>query len=141
MAEPDKAWTITTKDKMVAVMEEKLWLSFGTNTAFTTWQTWANTSGNAQQKQAATDYDGRTMDFIVSTKWLKDWPVDGTTIMNFVGKWSGGCFEDYSSKVGGFCLLENNGTYFWDCGDIDSAEAAPPRAGTPIIICGSGGTV
>lgn len=28
----------------------------------------------------------------------------------FVRKWSGGCLEDYSSSMGGFCLLEDSDT-------------------------------
>lgn len=39
-----------------------------------------------------------------------------------VTKWAGACFVDVSSGVGGFCLLEDNDTAYWDCNDIDSEE-------------------
>ena len=29
-------------------------------------------------------------------------------VFEYLSKWSGGCFEDYSSGVGGFCLLETS---------------------------------
>jgi len=29
-------------------------------------------------------------------------------VFEYLSKWSGGCFEDYSSGAGGFCLLETS---------------------------------
>lgn len=75
MGEPSLAWTITAKDKMDTLMEEKMWIKFTQNSDYAAWATWANTSGSATQKDVAAKYDGRAMDFIVSTKWLSDWPT------------------------------------------------------------------
>ena len=45
--------------------------------------------------------------------------------------------EDHSSSAGGFCLLEDNATYFWDCGDINAAYLPAARnSGNEIKICG-----
>lgn len=47
--------------------------------------------------------------------------------------------EDHSSSAGGFCLLEDNAAYFWDCGTINADYAAPARnTADTIVICGNG---
>lgn len=57
---------------------------------------------------AAEDYSGYAMSFIVSTNWIKGWPASTDEIPPFVPKWSGACFRDASSGMGGFCALEGS---------------------------------
>ena len=52
-------------------------------------------------------YDGRALNFMFSTTYISAYS-DAPT--EFVRKWSGACFKDYSSGMGGFCLLEDNDT-------------------------------
>ena len=121
MAAPSLAWTATAKADQTVFMVDKLWFKFSDkDTEWNAWATWANSSGNATQKAAAAKFSGRAMDFIVSNAWIKGWPApDGAKWFEFAKRWAGGCLKDYSSGTGGFCLLEDNGTHYWDCGDID----------------------
>ena len=138
MGEPSLAYTAVTKANQSTFMEDKIWYKFSDQTTkFESWKTWATSSGNTQQKAAALKYSGRVIDFTISNKFLKGWPTPDFTKKHFqyVTKWSGGCLRDHSSGMGGFCLLEDNDTAFWDCGDIDSTEAAP-SGGSAITICG-----
>jgi len=41
------------------------------------------------------------------TSFISAWSAAPT---EFVRKWSGACLKDYSSSMGGFCLLEDNDT-------------------------------
>lgn len=61
------------------------------------------------EKAAAGKFSGRTMDVVVSMRFNDLWrSLSGG--YEFVKKWSGGCFKDVSSGVGGYCLLEENDT-------------------------------
>jgi len=66
----------------------------------------------------------------MSNAWLAGWPAPDpkNNFYEYVTKWSGGCLEDYSSGMGGFCLLEDNDTAFYDCGNIDCQYAADGSA-------------
>ncbi len=121
------AWTAVAKTDMVSFMTDKVYMKFGNeDTVFNAWKTWADASGNSFEKAAATKFSGKTIDFIISNSWLAGWPTPdpANNFYEFVTKWSGGCLEDYSSGMGGFCLLEDNDTAFYDCGNIDCQYAA-----------------
>ena len=130
MAEPSLAYTAVTRANQNTFMEDKIWYKFGDETTkFSAWKTWADASGSTAQKAAATMYSGRVIDFTISNKFIKGWPTPDFAKLHFeyVTRWSGGCLRDYSSGMGGFCLIEDNSTPFWDCGSIDSSEAVPAR--------------
>ena len=63
----------------------------------------ASNSGNAN----ADKFSGRALNFMFSTSFISAWSTAPT---EFVRKWSGACLKDYSSGMGGFCLLEDNDT-------------------------------
>lgn len=120
------AWTAVAKTDMTSFMTDKMYMKFGNeDTVFNAWATWAAASGNAAQKAAGLKFSGKTIDFIVSNGWLANWPAPdpSKSFYEFATKWSGGCLEDYSSSMGGFCLLEDNDTAFYDCGAIDCQYA------------------
>ena len=96
------AWTAATKADMFEFLEEKVWYKFEDQT--TVYDAWADAnSGNAN----AAKYSGRALTFMFSTTFISAWSSMPT---EFVRKWSGGCLKDYSSGMGGFCLLEDNDT-------------------------------
>ena len=51
-------------------------------------------------------FSARTMTVALTMDYLPALPLD--LALEYLPKWSGGCFEDYSSGVGGFCLLEDS---------------------------------
>jgi hypothetical protein len=139
MAAPTLAYTAVAKASQWQMMTDKLWYKFGDQTTkFDAWAVWAAASGSTAQKAAGLKFSGRTIDFTVSNKFITGWPAPVyPTYFQYTSKWSGGCFKDYSSGMGGFCVIEDNDTAFWDCGTIDSTAAAPARGvGTEIDICG-----
>lgn len=142
MGEPSLAWTFPAKTpEWKPFMTDKIWFKVVDQTAkYDAWTTWAAASGSTEQKAIANTYSGQALEFIVSNGWIKGWPDYQTdpNAFQFTTKWSGGCLRDYSSGMGGFCVIEDNGTYFWDCGTIDSAYAAPARGSADeIVICGT----
>jgi hypothetical protein len=116
---------------MTTFMRDKIYYKFGNeDTKFNAWATWAAASGSAEDKANAIKFSGRTIDFIISNKWLDSWPAPdpANNLYAFVTKWSGGCLRDYSSGMGGFCVFEDNDTAFYDCGRIDCMYSAPGQA-------------
>ena len=61
-------------------------------------------------------FSGRALNFMFSTTFISSWDAMPT---EFVRKWSGACLKDYSSGMGGFCLLEDNDT------DLESTTNTP----------------
>ena len=57
---------------------------------------------------AAENYSGWAMSFVVSVNYIKGWPVASDVMVPYVTKWSGACFRDASSGMGGFCALEGS---------------------------------
>jgi len=65
---------------------------------------WAEAnSSNANAEK----FSGRALNFMFSNDFISAW-TSGP--LEYVRKWSGGCLKDYSSGMGGFCLLEFNDT-------------------------------
>ncbi len=116
---------------MTSFMSDKVYYKFGNrDTEYDAWATSVAASGTAVQKAAALKFSGKTIDFIMSNGWLASWPAPDVSksFYEYVTKWSGGCLEDYSSGMGGFCVLEDNNTAFYDCGNIDCQYAADASA-------------
>ncbi len=133
MASPLTSWTAVAKTDMTSFMTDKIYMKFGNrDTEYDAWATAvaANGASTAAEKAAALKFSGKTIDFIVSNGWLPSWPAPDVSknFYEFASKWSGGCLEDYSSAMGGFCLLEDNSTAFYDCGQIDCQYAADGSA-------------
>ena len=95
----------------------KVWYKFEDHTSeFDAWAT-----ANPSEPQA-TQFSGRAAQIRVSNKFLTNWPspADGAGNKEYCPKWSGGCLRDYSSGMGGFCLLEDS--------DIDLSDTP----GSPV---------
>lgn len=143
MSEPALSWTAPALADLTLFMTDKIWFKVSDQTAtYDAWVAWADVSGSTEEKAIKDKFSGQVMDFTISNRWFDGWPDYTTepTAFQYTTKWSGGCIRDYSSGMGGFCVIEDNDTHFWDCGDIDSEFAAPARDSTPIIICGNDGT-
>lgn len=69
-------------------------------------------------------YSGRALNFMFSTTFISAW-ADAPT--EFVRKWSGACLKDYSSGMGGFCLLEDNDT------DLETTTNTPTNVYTTTL--------
>ena len=97
------AYTAPTYSEMYEFIAYKLYYKIDDESD--TWDTWttAVASGTAAQQAAIDKYDGRVMTVGVDQDFLPSW-----TEPAYVTKWSGGCMEDYSSGMGGFCLIESN---------------------------------
>jgi len=96
------AFTAPDKADMFEFLEEKVWYKFEDQTdVFDAWATANSSSANVDK------YDGRALTFMFSTAFISGWDA---IPLGFVKKWSGGCLKDYSSGMGGFCLLETNDT-------------------------------
>ena len=96
------AFTVPDKANLFEFLEEKVWYKFEDQTSV--YEAWAEAnSSNANVDK----YDGRALTFMFSTTFISAWSAMPA---EFVTKWSGGCLKDYSSGMGGFCLLEDNDT-------------------------------
>ena len=95
------AFTVKTQAEMFEFLEEKVWYHFEDQD--TLWDAWA--AANSSDANA-TKCSGRTLSINFSNKFISVWPLDPA----YVQKWSGMCLKDYSSGMGGFCLLETNDT-------------------------------
>lgn len=129
VVEPPLAWTITPLADQFTFLRDKIYFKFGENdTVYDAWKVWAAANGSTEEKAAAIKFSGKTIDFTISNGWIDAWPTPDVAKKQYeyVTKWAGGCIRDYSSKMGGFCLLEDNETAFWDCGEyVDCLYAAP----------------
>ena len=123
MSEPALAWTATLLAKATTVMTYKLYMGFtNQDTLWNAWSTWATASGSAEQKAIALKFSGRAVDLIIPMDFIPAWPK-AVSDPQFVTKWSGACVEDWASSMGGFCLLEDNGTDLTGTSDTTTALA------------------
>ena len=100
-------FTLPSKALMWYFMQQKVYYSHGDQEA--AWNTWAETaasSGTSAEQAAAEMYSGQTLTFMFRVSDI-DHISSGT---DYVKKWSGACLADVSSKMGGFCLMEQNDT-------------------------------
>ena len=100
--------TTSTYTDMFEFMHEKVWYEFGEDA--TVWDTWdaANTSANDITAKAI--FGSRTLTIYFNNAFIGSWPAGSATFPAYVTKYSGMCLADYSSQMGGFCLLEDNDT-------------------------------
>ena len=98
---------VTDPTELYEFMKAKIWYSFEDQTAV--FDSWAAASPHETQ---STVFSGRAAQIRISNQFITGWPSQANgasaTFYDYVAKWSGGCLRDYSSGMGGFCLLEDS---------------------------------
>ena len=119
-------------------LDEKLWYSFIDNSeALAAWEE-AN-----QDNDNVGKYSGWVFVARISNEFLSIWPEPNLddNLYEYVTRWSGGCFRDLSSNMGGFCILEDNDTnfdnnrpaYYTYVENPDSVDVANPPTPTAYV--------
>lgn len=99
-------WTKVAIDKHIVALEYKVrYLLSDESTSWNTWVDGLGATPTADETAAKDKFSSYAISVIVDQGFIPGFSGFGYPFMT---KWSGACLEDYSSKVGGFCLLEEN---------------------------------
>lgn len=92
--------------KHYTALEYKVYYLFGNeDTKYEAWYDGISSPTN-DETTAYEKYSGKTVSIVVKQNFIPSFQT--TFDYDFQAKMSGACLEDYSSGVGGFCLLEDN---------------------------------
>jgi hypothetical protein len=126
------SWTVPAKADLFEFMAYKISFLFGNEDS--TWDAWVTSinagTPSAAETAAIAKFSGKTISVYINEGFLDGFDMSS---YEYVTKWSGGCLEDYSSQVGGFCLLETNDTDM--TGTSDTLALIYPSA--PTVSGGS----
>ena len=110
----------TATSEMYEVINELVFYTFEDQDDL--WDAWAEAAlagADSEDQAAAEKFSGRALTIAFNLAYLSNWITDPA----FAKEWSGACLRDYSSKMGGFCLLEENDSGIGDT-TSDSAVTA-----------------
>ena len=100
------AFDVPALSKLNTAIEYKMYYLFGNeDTLYEAWYD-AIASPSADETAAYEKFSGKTLSIGIKMNFIPSF--QSTFKYDFQAKMSGGCLEDYSSGVGGFCLLEDS---------------------------------